>query len=47
MRYINLAEANAIWFSLDLAINSVETKAWFENYKNHKSIYMPIATIPN
>lgn len=38
MRYINLAEANAIWFSLGLAINSVETKAWFENYKNHKSI---------
>lgn len=37
-RYINLAEANAIWFSPGLAIHSAETKAWFENYTNHESI---------
>ena len=38
MRFINLAAANAIWFSLGLAIHSIETKAWFEGFKKHKSI---------
>lgn len=37
-RYINLAEANAIWFALGLTIHYLETNKWFESYKKRKSI---------
>lgn len=37
-RYINLAEANAIWFALGLTIHYLETNKWFESYKRRKSL---------
>lgn len=37
-RYINLAEANAIWFALGLTIHYLEANKWFESYKRRKSI---------
>ena len=36
-RYINLAEANAIWFALGLTIHYLEANKWFESYKRRKS----------
>ena len=37
-RYINLAEANAIWFALGLTIHYLEANKWFESYKRRKSL---------
>lgn len=37
-RYINLAEANAIWFALGLTIHYLEANKWFESCKKRKSL---------